>query len=619
MTATAPSPPPPNLDPPFRGYIETTFDALLVFEAARRGMIPRVTRRLIERERGMVQSGAVFVFDEHESGIKRWTDGLVWSPSRILGNFLVYRETDKKSHPAGSTPNKSSDSPIHDSPSGSTPLTRPATATMGIASQSFNGSPHSLHHLQPSVMDTPPNQMHAVQQAGGSEQSPLGQGALARPRSASEGGGAMDRQKERQLVGSLTNSYKFKDGGLVKKTMSVSVNGFAQHMVSYYSVEDVLAGKLRTPSTIPELASLDISAEYLHKQNFRFPPMIEIGPDGIPRYRGEPEEPTSPQSPTSNYSFHSFPTSSTSADFYDTGYSQMTSHAPRVSSPRNRSVTVPMPIPLPSPAHSMQGSTYMGPGSANSTFYESPSVASMHYAPPIARQSSSSSVHSTASGAMRPGSSSRRYEPYGPGSATSPRSSVSLHYGHAASHRRQSQPGPPEVMYPPGTGYDVKPSSYNYQPPSTAPSSFSAFYPPDPHAHTTIQSPIPASATYTPTTTQGYSTWQPVHTNAGSTSRLLPTSNRPDFANPGPPSSAGSASSNGNGVVVNGSGGVAVPGQAAPSNDQQWASHASASLPGAAPGVWEANGTNANGSHNYMQPLHQAHEGWGKTNADAIA
>ena len=83
------SAPPPELDPPFRGYIETTYDSLLVFEAARRGMSPRVTRRLIERERGMVQSGAVFVFDEHESGIKRWTDGLVWSPSRILGNFLV--------------------------------------------------------------------------------------------------------------------------------------------------------------------------------------------------------------------------------------------------------------------------------------------------------------------------------------------------------------------------------------------------------------------------------------------------------------------------------------------------------------------------------------------------
>lgn len=89
-TPALPSPAPPvQLEPPFKGYIETTHDALLVFEAARRGMIPRVTRRLIERERSMVQSGAVFIFDENESGIKRWTDGLVWSPSRILGNFLV--------------------------------------------------------------------------------------------------------------------------------------------------------------------------------------------------------------------------------------------------------------------------------------------------------------------------------------------------------------------------------------------------------------------------------------------------------------------------------------------------------------------------------------------------
>ncbi|KAK8845312.1 hypothetical protein IAR55_006025 [Kwoniella newhampshirensis] len=616
----APSTPPPNLDPPFRGYIETTFDALLVFEAARRGMIPRVTRRLIERERGMVQSGAVFVFDEHESGIKRWTDGLVWSPSRILGNFLVYRETDKRSHPV--TPNKSSDSPTRDSPSGSTPLTRPTTAMMGVA-HSFNDSSSGFNHQhQPSVMDTPHNQIHGTSQhMGSSEPPPLGQGALARPRSASEGGGAMDRQRERQLVGSLTNSYKFKEGGLVKKTMSVSVNGFAQHMVSYYSVEDVLAGKLRSPSTIPELASLEISAEYLHKQNFRFPPMIEVGQDGIPRYRGEPEEPTSPQSPNSSYSFQSFPASSSSADLYDGSYPQMTSHAPRMGSPRNRSVTVPMAIPLPSPAHSMQGSTYVGPGSAGSTFYESPSVNSMHYAPPIARQSSSSSVHSTASGAMRPGSSSRRFEPYGPGNATSPRSSINIHYSHAAGHRRQSQPGPAEVMYPTGPHYDVKPSSYNYQPPSTAPSSFSAFYPPETHAPPPIQSPITSSANYTPTTTQGYAAWQPVHSSTGSTSRLLPTNNRPEFANPAPPSSAGSGSSVGNPGAVGGPSGVSNQGQVGPANDQ-WASQGPGSVPGGAPGVWEANGangTNANGAHNYMQPLHQAHEDWGRSNAGAIA
>lgn len=56
----------------------------------------------------MIKSGAVFVFSVEESGIKRWTgeiafitqtasaydaDGLLWSPSRIVGNFLVGSST----------------------------------------------------------------------------------------------------------------------------------------------------------------------------------------------------------------------------------------------------------------------------------------------------------------------------------------------------------------------------------------------------------------------------------------------------------------------------------------------------------------------------------------------
>lgn len=51
--------------------------------------MPKVPRRLRDDERKLIRSGSVFVFDEHESGIKRWTDGLLWSPSRILWNFLV--------------------------------------------------------------------------------------------------------------------------------------------------------------------------------------------------------------------------------------------------------------------------------------------------------------------------------------------------------------------------------------------------------------------------------------------------------------------------------------------------------------------------------------------------
>ncbi|EIM90942.1 uncharacterized protein STEHIDRAFT_136864 [Stereum hirsutum FP-91666 SS1] len=69
---------------PFVGFVETTVDALRIVAAA---------RLLNESERRtLVKSGAVFCYGIEESGVRRWTDGLLWSPSRVLGNFLVYRE-----------------------------------------------------------------------------------------------------------------------------------------------------------------------------------------------------------------------------------------------------------------------------------------------------------------------------------------------------------------------------------------------------------------------------------------------------------------------------------------------------------------------------------------------
>ena len=85
----------------FHGPIENTGDALRVFELCRQGRLGRVRRRLHEKERRLIRSGSVFVFDEGESGIRRWTDGRLWSPSRILGNFLIYRELERR--PAGSS------------------------------------------------------------------------------------------------------------------------------------------------------------------------------------------------------------------------------------------------------------------------------------------------------------------------------------------------------------------------------------------------------------------------------------------------------------------------------------------------------------------------------------
>ncbi|KAG0070277.1 hypothetical protein BGZ89_000971 [Linnemannia elongata] len=159
----------------FHGRVDETVDALIILEACRQGVMPRITRRLLAAERGetlplpnppsesssssstsssfstrmssrlsvsapataasisssplysatvystssssttssppaattppsaatptnpsLIIPGSVFVFDEEESGICRWTDGKIWSPSRICDNFLVYRELYRK-------------------------------------------------------------------------------------------------------------------------------------------------------------------------------------------------------------------------------------------------------------------------------------------------------------------------------------------------------------------------------------------------------------------------------------------------------------------------------------------------------------------------------------------
>ena len=76
----------------------------------------------------------------------------------------------------------------------------------------------------------------------------------------------------------------------------MTIGEVAQHLISYYTVEDVKNGRLRSPSSLPELASLDISPEYLDKTHFRNPPKVEIGADGVARYCGEADDVENPSS-----------------------------------------------------------------------------------------------------------------------------------------------------------------------------------------------------------------------------------------------------------------------------------------------------------------------------------
>ncbi|KAI8804701.1 Gti1/Pac2 family-domain-containing protein [Cladochytrium replicatum] len=86
----------------FFGYIDSHLDALLVMQACQDGLLKRVGRRLTQEERAGIRSGSIFVFDQAESGIKRWTDGMTWSPSRVFnGNFLIYRQTEPRGVSSG--------------------------------------------------------------------------------------------------------------------------------------------------------------------------------------------------------------------------------------------------------------------------------------------------------------------------------------------------------------------------------------------------------------------------------------------------------------------------------------------------------------------------------------
>ncbi|KAJ2157831.1 Gluconate transport-inducing protein [Coemansia sp. RSA 552] len=82
----------------YHGFVDTAHDALLLFEASASGLLPRVQHRFGDRERQTIRSGAVYVWDEEETGMRRWTDGRTWSPSRVHGCFLIYYELEGRRH-----------------------------------------------------------------------------------------------------------------------------------------------------------------------------------------------------------------------------------------------------------------------------------------------------------------------------------------------------------------------------------------------------------------------------------------------------------------------------------------------------------------------------------------
>ncbi|KAH9083922.1 Gti1/Pac2 family-domain-containing protein [Lactarius deliciosus] len=81
--------------------VRSVSDALVIFYAVSKGILPIVSRRLDSEERRGIRSGSVYVWEERGPdaeatglGIERWTDGIRWGPSRVRDEFLFYSERE---------------------------------------------------------------------------------------------------------------------------------------------------------------------------------------------------------------------------------------------------------------------------------------------------------------------------------------------------------------------------------------------------------------------------------------------------------------------------------------------------------------------------------------------
>ncbi|KRH91980.1 Gluconate transport-inducing protein, partial [Pseudoloma neurophilia] len=79
----------------FTGYLHSYEEAYLLIHAVRLGFIEPKRERLSLKEREKIKSGSIFIFMEKQTLIMRWTDGMTWSPSKILGSFLLYKQVPK--------------------------------------------------------------------------------------------------------------------------------------------------------------------------------------------------------------------------------------------------------------------------------------------------------------------------------------------------------------------------------------------------------------------------------------------------------------------------------------------------------------------------------------------
>jgi hypothetical protein len=137
-----------DVQPSYFGFVETRDDAWMLIQACLRGQLHFVQRRPTSSARPLIlRSGHVFICDGRASGIQRWTDGWHWSPSRVLGDFLIYGERSPSSSRSHARATNNQPRLEDDGPA------KQHHWLFGALARSFNIQPHNLVKKTISIKD----------------------------------------------------------------------------------------------------------------------------------------------------------------------------------------------------------------------------------------------------------------------------------------------------------------------------------------------------------------------------------------------------------------------------------------------------------------------------------
>ncbi|KAL5370915.1 hypothetical protein DPSP01_014593 [Paraphaeosphaeria sporulosa] len=229
----------PAFKPTWHGFLDTTKDALTIVEAALQGQLGHISRQPQKEERAEVlTSGTVLVYEENASGIRRWNDAGHWSPSRSMGNYLIYRQLSRVLKPGERdiVLNTLCDGKRKHKQSGST-IGMTAGDNIANSDDEYNN---------PVFQDADSGNVTTVEPSG---------------KVYANFAQSLTPDQQRRFCGSLIGSYNFKDGGLMKKTISVKFQGTIHRIISYYTLEDVVHDKLKRPCEDSDLRYIQPRSE----------------------------------------------------------------------------------------------------------------------------------------------------------------------------------------------------------------------------------------------------------------------------------------------------------------------------------------------------------------------